>query len=264
MKPTPEIPTFILWKWKAPEYRTSYEAKHVNHAVRMLRREGVPIEKILCVTDDPEGVQCRTHPLWTDHSTMKNVSGKHLPSCYRRLKLFDPATQEAMGLEAGKRVVSLDIDLVILKDFLKLFDRKERYVGWQVPGSRHRAVFNGSMWMFTTGDLAWVWTDFRPEKSPATAFAAGYMGSDQGYLSHQLITRDYSGGWTSARDGVLSYARDVRALRVLSKHGRVVFFAGAKKPWDLPVRQASPWISRYVEMEPPSVAQSVEPALAVA
>lgn len=239
------IPHVVLWKWSTPGYRTTYTADHVNTMVAMLRRNGVPLDRIVLVTDDSRGVHCRTHPLWTDCGTLQNVSGKHLPSCYRRLKLFDPLTQEALGIPAGERIVSLDLDAVVLKDFLVLCQRPERYVGWQVPGTKHRVVMNGSMWLFTAGDLDWVWHGFDPENSGRKALAAGYMGSDQGYLSHVLMQQNFVGGWTSTRDGVLSYSRDVRKLKLLPKHTRIVFFAGTLKPWDAVVRRQSTWINRY-------------------
>lgn len=241
------LPTFVLWKWHSQGYRTPYTAAHVNTMVGMMLREGVPLENIVCVTDDPKGVACRTSPLWTDLAQLKNVSGRHLPSCYRRLKLFDPATQSDLGIKVGTRIVSIDIDAVLLQKFLSLFDRQETFMGWAVPGSKHNVVYNGSMWMFTAGELGYVWSQFDPDRSPAKAFAAGYMGSDQGYLSHSLVNRPGHGGWTAMKDGVLSYSRDVRALRVLPRHGRVVFFAGVRKPWDTMVRHVSPWIVRYTD-----------------
>jgi hypothetical protein len=99
--------------------------------------------------------------------------------------------------------------------------------------------------MFTAGpDLQWMWDRFDPVKSPRDALKAGFFGSDQAYLSHQLAYSPDAGGWT-ASDGVLSYNRDVRGPRLLPKHARVVFFHGKRKPWDTPTRLESRWIERY-------------------
>lgn len=241
------IPYFVLWKWRSVTYRTTYEAAHVNTMFRMLQRHGVPAEKILCVTDDPRGVECRTHPLWDDCCWMKNVSGDQLPSCYRRLKIFDPATIEAMGVPLGHRVVSMDIDAVILQQFLPLFNRREPFVGWKVQGIARRIVLNGSMFMHNAGEMGWLWDEFDPQTSPRRAFGAGYMGSDQGYLSWRLVNLPNTGGWWPSEHGVLSYTRDVDKTRRLPKTARVVFFAGKHKPWLPYVIQKNQWILRYVD-----------------
>lgn len=241
------IPYFVLWKWKQEGYRSAFDASHVNAVAYQMIKHGVPHDKIVCVTDDPSGVYCRTHPIWSDHSKLTNVSGPQLPSCYRRLKLFDPATVESMGIPLGHPVVSFDLDALIVKNFLPLFqgfDDRD-FVGWRVPGHRHRIVYNGSMWMHRAGTLSWLWEGFRADRSPMEATRAGYMGSDQGYLSHQLVSLERSGGWTPGGHGVLAYVRDIVKTRVLPKTTRVIFFPGKHKPWLDHVQQQSGWIKRY-------------------
>ena len=240
------IPWFIVWRWSRPVFRTTYRAEHVDQIARQLMKHGVPRERIINITDDPVGVkECRTFPLWSDHGGLHNISGPHLPSCYRRLKLFDLDTLKSMGIAQGDRVVSLDIDAVILQKFLDLFQNKKGdFTGWQVPGTVHPKVLNGSMWMFTAGKLQYLWDQFNSHKSPGMAANAGYMGSDQGYLSYNLVGREFVSYWTHT-DGVLCYTRDIRKLRLLPAHTKVVFFPGKLKPWDQQVLKESPWIKRY-------------------
>lgn len=249
-------PNFVLWKWEQPNFRTVYRAEHVNSMVWQLLKGGVPYDRIVCITDNPHGVQCRTFPLWEDYSALKNISGPHLPSCYRRLKIFDSKTLEDIGFKPGERVVSVDIDAVVIQKFGELFHRDEDFVGWYVPGHRHRVVLNGSMFMFTAGQCDWLWHTFDPRTSPMMACAAGYMGSDQGYLSHRLLGNKDNltikvGGWTSIEHGVLSFVRDVRLARRLPRTTRVVFFAGKRKPWDPAVLRENSWIARYIQPRPP-------------
>ena len=248
-----KVPKFVLWKWEHHTFRTIYKPDHVNQISLQLMKHGVPQENIVCITDDPTGVkECKTFPLWGDLGGVPNVSGPHLPSCYRRLKLFDRATQEQLGFSAGDMIVSFDLDAVILQKFLGLFeDQTAEFTGWFVPGTRHPTVLNGSMWMIKAGTNDWVWKQFDPHKSPGMAARAGYMGSDQGYLSHCLIGRDFVTGWTAQKDGVLSYMRDVRRPRLLPRHARIVFFPGRNKPWDPHVLKESSWIKRYIVEEPP-------------
>lgn len=241
------VPWFVLWKWTQPGYRTPYLAEHVNTVVRMMLKHQVPVEKIICVCDDPTGItECRTYPIWPDYSDLMNVSGKQLPSCYRRLKIFDPATLLDMGVNLGDRVVSMDLDVVIMQNFLPLFQRSEPFVGWKVPGTRHRIVMNGSMFLHTAGEYEWLWKGFDPNKSPQMAAQAGYMGSDQGYLSHQLVSMRSTGGWFPGEHGVLSFMRDVVRQRLLPKHTRMVFFPGKHKPWMPEVQKGANWILRYL------------------
>lgn len=245
--------TFVTWKWKQQGFRSIYSADHVNVMERMIDKNVKAPHRVICVTDEPDNVRCETYPLWDDASELKNASGHHLPSCYRRLKLFDQATQESLGIKAGGRIVSIDLDAVILEDMMPLLMKEEMFVGWGVPGSRHSMVFNGSMWMFTAGDeLQWMWSGFRPTESPQRALAAGFFGSDQSYISHQLSYTQIVGKWTD-QDGVLSYMRNVRATRMLPKHARVVMFHGKRKPWDPNVRRESKWIERYWKYEPQAV-----------
>lgn len=281
-------PIFVLWKWTQPGFRTMYSSSHVNNMVDQLQFNGIDPKNVICITDDPEGiVKCKTFPLWKNLGELKNISGAHLPSCYRRLRLLDSSVAQEAGIELGRRIVSFDLDAVICRpinkskkdaawswgepNFPALFkDREEDFVGWYVPGNRHRIVLNGSMWMFTNGACDHLWKNFDPVKSPLRAIAAGYMGSDQGYLSHALLSMDRMkniGGWTAQQHGVLSYVRDVRQTRILPKSTRVVFFAGKLKPWDQVTRRESTWISRYADMaEPPAgaVPTSVREEMAVA
>jgi hypothetical protein len=85
---------------------------------------------------------------------------------------------------------------------------------------------------------------FDPVRSPEESLKAGFFGSDQSYISSQLVYGQDTGGWTSS-DGVLSYPREVRANRRLPAHSRVVFFHGKRKPWDTHTRLESRWIDKY-------------------
>ncbi len=164
------------------------------------------------------------------------------------MKIFDPATIAAMGIPQGTRLVSIDLDLVVLNQIDGLFNRPERFVGWHVPGHRIKGpVLNGSLFMWNAGDLGWLWSEFDPATSPKAACSKGYLGSDQAYLSHRLIGQDFVGKWTPERDGVLSFYRDIRGRKFLAASARIVFFAGRVKPWHQDVKFQAPWIARYVD-----------------
>lgn len=237
----------VLWKWNQPGFREAYTTEHVNKLTECLTKNLSIKHRIVCVTDDPVGLDCDTYPLWQDHNKMKNPNGAHLPSCFRRLKLFDPVTQQKMGIPAGDRVCSMDLDALVVGQCDEVFGRKDRWVGWAVRGHFHPRVFNGSFWMFTGGDLSWMWADFDPAISPAHCLKNGFYGSDQAWLSYKLAREPYSFGWTWPQ--VVSYPREVRIQRVLDRRTRVIFFHGADKPWHLKVQKESPWVHRYWTMK---------------
>lgn len=235
---------FVTFKWNSDSYRIKYESHHVNILEAMVRRHYAGQMRFVCVTDDASGITGETFPLWTDCAELVNASGEHLPSCYRRLKLFDPQTQAALGIEPGDRLVSLDLDTVIAGDLTPLFDRPEPFVGWAVLGSHHARVFNGSMWMLRAGEHADVWTSFDPDASPRMAREARYLGSDQAWMSMMLKG---AAGWTTT-DGVASYPRDVERLDELPDGVRVVMFHGFNKPWS---RRARPWVGQHYRIAGP-------------
>lgn len=235
--------TVVLWKWAAVGYRFEYTAEHVNVCADMVLRH-YPGARVLCITDDPTGVECETMPLWDLYSDVANPSASsHLvPSCYRRLAVFSRPVAAALG----PRIVSLDLDCVLCGDLRGLWDRDDDFVGWELPGMHHARVFNGSMWLARPSKLTWLWDEWDPDRSPAEAHGAGYRGSDQGWLSYRLIGR-YP-GWTD-RDGVYGYkyhlVRRTRYHRELPEGARAVFFYGDPKPWDRSAQRATPWITEH-------------------
>jgi hypothetical protein len=221
----------VLWKWTQPNPMTEYTAEHVNVMVSMLNRNLANTRhRIVCVTDNPDGiVGCETFPLWKDAGDLLNATKVYLPSCYRRLKLYDPATQALMGIPAGDRIMSIDLDTVIAGPLDRLVATEGRFIGWELRGTYRPKVFNGSLQMFTAGDLAHIWKEFNPATSPKQAANAGFLGSDQAWLSMNLIGTPGATGlkWPL----VASYPLNVRLQNQLDPDTRIVFYHGRIKPW---------------------------------
>lgn len=235
----------VLWKWDQPGFRMSYTAEHVNVMCSMIRRNlnGTP-HRIICITDNNDGItECETAHLWRDLDDTPNRSGRHLPSCYRRLKLYDPKTQKDLGIDKGDRILGLDLDSLITGPLREIVKTEGRYVGWQLAGHEHPFVFNGSFQMFDAGDLEHIWKDFDPKVSPWTASNAGFRGSDQAWLSYNLVGKEGSVGleWPE----VASYPLQNRIQGVLKTETRIVFFHGSEKPWTPNAIFNTPWIERY-------------------
>jgi hypothetical protein len=235
----------VLWKWaQAGNSRAVYEAEHVNVAVAMLRRNIKLTSRIICITDDRSGIaDCETAPLWGDCDNLANASGGYLPSCYRRLKLYDRATQMDLGIEKGERIISLDLDMLVTSNLDRLLKTEGRFVGWEMPGSIHAKVFNGSLQMFTAGDLQFIWSSFDPKTSPRDAAIAGFKGSDQSWLSWKLISQPGSVGLKLP--DIASYPAQVRIQKIKPEDNKIIFFHGQVKPWFPEAKADTPWVSQY-------------------
>lgn len=235
---------FVCWKWRSDHYRTKFTAQHVNVLQSMLARHCSLPHRLVCVTDDETDVEVECHPLWSDMAQLMNPSGFNLPSCYRRLKLFDPDTTRAMGVADGEPVVSIDLDVVLTGKVDHLFALDgAQFLGWQGQGSYQPHVYNGSLWMFPAAGLPWMWSEFDPERSPLATREARFFGSDQGWLSLRLAGPD-GRGW-DVPQGVYSYARDLVSAPALPDRACVVFFNGKRKPWESSTQCASPWIRKH-------------------
>lgn len=251
----------VMWKWQQKGFAHSYTSEHVNIVADMVRRHLNGMEaEVHCITDDARGIDkgVRVHSLWDDHSKMLNRSGARLPSCYRRLKLFDPATQTGLGIPQGHRIVSLDLDSVIANDLRPLLEKPQHFVGWAVRGHHHLRVFNGSMWMFTAGEHEHMWARFDPERTPDRCHQAGFMGSDQAWISYNFAKNPTAGTWCYPQ--AVSYPKECAARPQLVRGTSVVFFHGKRKPWHPEVHKESPWIKlhwRRSDPSPPGVAQVI-------
>lgn len=237
-------PTVVTFKWKPKtKYRSVFTSQHVNTLAKMVRRYYPALERFVCLTDDPKGLDPRLVeplPLWNDYADVVSPHGAHQPSCYRRLKLFQPGIESLLG----PRFVALDLDTVVVGDLTPLFERPEPFVCWGETDPR--SWYNCSMFMLTAGARARVWDEFDPKKSPAQSKAAGNFGSDQGWISHILGPGEAT--WTT-KDGVYSFRVHItKNNHELPANARIVMFHGRMDPWSEPLSRYR-WIrTHYTSM----------------
>lgn len=228
--------TIVLWKWKTPDWfpakeRSGYDAEKVNVAARMIKRHLTLPHQIICVTDEPEGItECDTYPLWDKWSDIRHPQRPDRLTCYRRLPIFNSFLPHVFGT----RIVSMDLDMVIVGNLDSLLDRPEPFVGYRTTRGLVPRVYNGSIFMFDCGprsSIYDIYDRFDPNTSPQEAADAGYSGTDQAWMAHVLgPNRPY---WT-ADDGILSWRRDIvtqPSTRALPAHAKLVVFFGPDKPW---------------------------------
>lgn len=232
--------TFVAFKWRPRTgYRTTFTAEHVRILRNMIARNYHGPMRFLCITDDATGLDdIETIPLWDEWANVPSVHGTSYPSCYRRLRLFAPDAHELLGVEAGSRVVAMDLDMVITRDITPLFDRPEDVVLWGESDFKSQ-WYNGSLWMLRLGTRPKVYTSFDPKRSPSLAYKSGGRGSDQGWFTHILRPREAT--WGRA-DGVYSYRKHIHPVadHPLPENARIVAYHGKEKPW-MYVGQQDAW-----------------------
>lgn len=225
--------TVVTFLWRG--WRPVYNASHVNALQRMLLEYLRMPHRLVCITDMPDGIKCETLPLWS----WPNVhTAPRQPNCYRRLKLFDPA----MRVVLGDRILSIDLDCVAFYDLTLLITHHDFRI---VKG--YTALYNGSMWLHTTGTRPQVYRDFT-QRVAGELNAAG-KGSDQAWLSAKLPGE---ATWTGD-DGVRMFFEATILKRSYSTTPRILFFPGPTKPWHARVAREYPEIYRqYMKFYEPT------------
>ena len=226
-------PTVVCWKWTTPGYHSTFGAGAVNVLASMVRRHG--LDRVLCVTNDPEGIDASVEVIHDreDFARVPSPHGSRNPSCYRRLRMFEPDAAETFG----ERVLSLDLDCVVTGDLMPLLDLEDDFVAWCDPN--HVRQYNGSMMLLRIGSRPSVWKKFDPSASPSEALNAGFKGSDQAWISYCLPGEKT---WSN-EDGIYSYRTD-HCERDLPLNAKVVFFHGRCDPWS-PVAQQAAWVREH-------------------
>lgn len=240
--------TIVCWRWFKEGYRSSYGPETVNILRAQVARHYPHPHRFVCVTDDKAGIDPRVEvvPDWKDYASVPSPHGGRNPSCYRRLRAFHPDIAAVFG----SRFVSLDLDTVVTGDLTPLWDRSEDFVIWGDTGPKSR--FNGSMFLLSAGSRPQAWNDFDPLTSPRLAMAAGFWGSDQGWLSYCLAGDEAK--WSTA-DGVRSFRNEIYPNGGRLPEGtRIVFFHGSHDPW-MPTLQAKfPWLRQHYRNDDDEVA----------
>lgn len=215
----------VTWVWEGPR---RYRPMHANTLYSMLCRHlHVPF-RFICISSYAEGFVegVEVLPIPAAAKAVGDImspEGEHMPSCYRRLWVF---SDEARML--GERVLSIDVDLVILDDITPVVQRDEEFVGWkprQNWGNADRVA--GGMFLLTTGTRTHVWDDFGPDEIRRVR-KLGYRGSDQAWMSYKLA-KD-AALWRQ-EDGLYALSDIEKRNGKVPEDARIVQFAGIKKPW---------------------------------
>lgn len=178
-----------LWRWGrlfGPEY--------VERTVSMLGRHLHLPHRVYCFTDDPNSLPRDVIPMPIPRDLV------YTPRCRRRMWQYNAEVDATLG----RRLLSIDLDVVITGDITPLVARPAPIVMWRVG---YAGVLSGSFVLWDAGALHGAWAAYvaEPERFPRRAQPAG-IGSDQAMLNRWLQdSRTPVVELTEARDGFVTW-----------------------------------------------------------
>jgi hypothetical protein len=206
------------WLWGS-----KYSAKDVAKLAAGVRRHLTEPHRFICLTDDlgrepVEGVAYRPIP---DPELLK-VKG-----CFARLRMFDPLWQFTREINAGDRIVCMDLDSVVTGWLDPLFLRAETFMILKGANASNPCPYNGSLMMLRAGFHSEVWSDFSLEKAGQIPFYE--FPDDQGWIAHKLPD---AAGWNAGpQSGVFAFQKPGWPIgNDLPKDARLVVFPGWRDP----------------------------------
>ena len=221
----------FLWQRNSQGFQLpnvcNYTAQHVNIFESMLARNLTIPYELVCITDMPKGINCRTIPLWD--------KCRHLGGCYNRLYVFSSDMKDMIG----PRFACVDLDCVITSNVDKIFSRTEPFIiNRYGPNPKNNQKYNGSFFMMNAGVHDQVWSTFDSVSSPALMhdlhLKNQVVGSDQAWVSYLIESATTVG----PEDGIY----DARIIKhTLPLDASIVFFPGQRDP----TQNAYSWVTDH-------------------
>jgi hypothetical protein len=231
--------TVVTYMWTDPTRDRrgyTFNDDYVRILKAMVKRNLSVPHRFVCVTDhEIEGVE--TFPL--DFS--KHVTG----TVFLRLMQHNPETARRLAAD-GNRILSLDLDMVVVGSLDKLVSRTEDFVIWKNPNfpAPHRAYFQSSVQLFSPGSRPELYKDFDPRSTPLWVNWR-FGGAEQAWISERLSWKD-TAVFTEA-DGVygLGRLRGAGVYETLPDNACLVSTPGARAPWQLEVQNDFSWVKEH-------------------
>ena len=228
-----ELLTIVTFLWSDPARKRNYTftPDHVLVLRNMVARHLTIPHEFVCVTDRPfnaPGIRC-----------VRLDATKHVPgTVFARLMLRRPD----IGGILGRRILSLDLDCVIVGNIDYIAERPEDAVFWRNPNfpAPGRAFYQTSIQLFTAGARSELWTDFDPQETPRW-INRRFGGAEQAWVSERL---DWNEAYWDELDGVYGAGRlgGEGVYTELPANARIVFTPGNREPSQPETQEKHPWI----------------------
>src|SRR5690625_7030078 len=137
--------TVAAWKWRGTR---EYTSEHVNVLVRAVADNLRTPHQFVCITDDPVGLDNNINVVELpdfDHIEVR----PGFPTSYVRLLGFCPEFSKRIG----DRILTLDIDVVVMGDLTPIVERDEDFVAWSDPDLKG-LQYDGGMYLMEAGRSA--------------------------------------------------------------------------------------------------------------
>jgi hypothetical protein len=198
-----------------------YGPEYVRRLVAGVRRNLREPHRMVVIHDKPEP----DLPADVDAIPMLDTGLTQVKGCFARLRLFSPAWQAWVGILTGDRIVSMDLDAIVVGGLDTVFDRPEGFVILRGVNTSNPCPMNGSLWMLRAGHRPDVWSSFSLEKASKVPFHE--FPDDQAWFNAMMPD---AAGWTS-KDGVYAFAkREWPRGSGLPANARYVAFPGSRDP----------------------------------
>jgi hypothetical protein len=219
----------ITWLWG-----TKYGPPDVYRLARRLRECLTTPHEFVAFSDKEFDGQnlVDVRPIWE--------ADRHLidRSCFVRLRMFDPVWQRDNGFT--ERIVSLDLDNVIVSNLDPLFVSRESFMILRKVNAVNPNPFNASVMALEPGAHSNIWQDFSTERARYVPFHE--FPDDQGWIHSKLPNAN---GWNAGRDsGIYGFKKPgwPHGSTNLPHKAKIVAFIGHRKPEHYP---GLSWIKRY-------------------
>lgn len=238
---TNEKITIVTWLWREGFRPGAYDHRHVNRLHEQLKKHMTGEWRLVCVTDDPAGIECETYPLWAFPEPDPAEWGADMPNCFRRIELFNPDTWSLVA--GGSTVIlSLDLDVTVYADLRPLITKS----GFKVALNKrpkNGLKFCGTVWQLRRGHRPDVRAEYHPTYTPRTIRLCGLKGSDQSWFMLKLF---HEPTWDE-RNGVY-WVKRLPRTNAVPTNARLIYFAGGMKPWDRDCQLIAPKL--YTPLQP--------------
>jgi len=221
--------TVITWLYEAiKDSHRDYRPEHVDRMWHMFAKNYQKPFELVCFSEQPK-------ELFTTPIDVRPLPA-HNKGTLKRLWAF---SQECADMFPGKRLFSVDLDVVFTRDLTVYLDRSEPLVMWTDPMLKKVTYRYAPVFLLDPGTYTDVWDSLAPAKMKQWYIDTKNkkVGNDMAWLSYYFHGKKMP-------TFVQHRARLIGDK--LPKDAYIVHFSGTLKPWDAEAMARYPWLADHV------------------